>query len=143
LNLGWIPHFLQGRFQMVLADISARPFFLSAGIDLDALPSELTAALEYIVLPIYQRYVLSGHSPLETAMGMSLAFLVAQEVLSQFAIGQESFGCLTPSPEQAANRQQEIDRYLRLLGAKIRYANFLQRLAEFRHRKDFDPIQDV
>ncbi len=127
---------------MGIADNSIRPFFLSAGLDLDALPPELQAALEQIVLPLYARYVLSGLSPLETAMGASLAFLMAQEVVSQFAISHESFGCLTPTPVQAASRQQEIDRYLRLLGAKGRCATFLQRLAEFRSRKDFDPIRD-
>lgn len=119
-----------------------RPFFLAQGLDLDTLPADLLAALQHIVFPLYERYVISGVTPLETAMGASLAFLMAQEVLAQYAIGHESFACLTPSPAQAANRQQEIDRYLRLLGAKGRCAAFLQRLAEFRSRKDLDPIQD-
>lgn len=128
---------------MALADNSVRPFFLSAGLDLEALPPELRAAIEQIVLPLYRRFVLHGKCPLETAMGASLTFLMAQEVLSQFAIGLETFGCLTPSPEQAAHRQQEIDRFLRLLGAKGRCVNFLQRLAEFRMSKNFDPIHDL
>jgi len=127
---------------MALGNSQIRPLFLAAGMDLDALHPELLAALEHIVLPVYERYVLSGQSPLETGTGMSLAFLLAQEILSQFAIGQESFGCLTPSPEQAAKRQQEIDRYLRLFGAKGRCTAFLQRIAEFRSRPGFDPVRE-
>ena len=123
-------------------DEKIRPFFLSAGIDLDALPAELQAALEALVLPLYERYVLCGTSPLESATGASLTFLMAQEVLAQYELGGLSFGCLHPTAEQSAHRQKAIDGYFRLLGAKGRCAGFLQRLAEFRKRKDFDPIQD-
>ena len=128
---------------MTLDDQSIRPFFLGSGLDLETLPPDLRVAIEQIVVPIYERYVLRANGSLEAATGASLTFLMALEILSQYAIGQETLGCLKPNKEQSVHRQQEIDRYLRLLGAKSRCANFLQRLADFRRHKDVDFILEL
>jgi hypothetical protein len=144
LKVEWIPPMDMEVTSMPLVDETFRPFFLSVGLDLDALPLELKAALEHIVLPLYRRYVVECCDPLEIAAGSSLTFLMAQEVLLQFQLGRLTFcGCLEPTSEQSLHRQHEIDRYLRLLGAKLRYVNLLQRMAEFRHRKPFDPLADA
>src|SRR3954470_10355727 len=87
--------------QMPLDDQSIRPFFLGSGLDLETLPPDLKAAIEQIVVPIYERYVLRANGPLEAVTGASLTFLMALEVLSQYSIGQETFGCLKPTPEQS------------------------------------------
>jgi hypothetical protein len=127
---------------MEFTDEPVRPFFLAANLDWETIPTEVKAGIEHIVLPIYQRYVLEGIHPLDVAAGSSLAFLMAQEVLAQYQITGRTFRDLQPSPSEAAERQKMIDEYLRLLGAKGRCANFLQRLAEFRMQKSYDYILD-
>ena len=117
-----------------------RPFFLPEGLDLESLPPQLQAALQEIVAPLYERYVIRGVSPLEVSTGTSLTFLLAQEVVAQFELGQEMFGASARSPDASALRQQKIDQYFRVLKAKMGCANLLQRLAELRMKKDYDPI---
>ena len=123
-------------------DENLRLFFLPSGLDLDNLPPQLQAALQDIVVPVYQRYVIRGNSPLEVAAGTSLAFLLAQELVAQCELGQDMFS-QNLSQEAAAQRQRKIDAYFRTLGAKMSCAKFVQRLTEFRMQKGYDPILDI
>src|SRR6185503_9999685 len=107
-----------------------KPFFLPIGLDIDTLPPQLGAALLEIVTPFYQRYVLRGSTPLEVSAGVSATFLLAEEIIAQFEIGQQFF-CGHQCPQESTQRQTKIDALFRLLGAKMRFMNLLHRLAEF------------
>lgn len=112
-----------------------RPFFLPSGLDIETLPPQLGAALLEIVTPFYERYVNRGSTPLEVATGVTVTFLLAEEIIAQFEIGQQFF-CGQRCPEESTRRQTQIDALFRLLGAKMRFMNLLHRLAEFYQRSD-------
>ena len=128
--------------KMSAAEQILKPFFLQSGLDLDAIPPELQAALQEIVMPLYERHVLRGVTPLEIATGASLTFLMAQEVVAQFELGAQMFSPAL-SQESSAPRQQQIDRYFRTLGAKMCCAKFLQRLTEFGMQKGYDHVMNT
>jgi hypothetical protein len=120
---------------MPFANDSLSPFFLPSGLDIGTLPPQLGAALVEIVTPFYERYVVRGDSPMEVATGTTATFLLAQEIIFQYELGQQFFdnqGCTDAS----MRRQEKLDMLLRLLGAKMRCLNLLHRLAEFYQRSD-------
>jgi hypothetical protein len=124
---------------MPLANNNLRPFFLPTGLDIETLPPQLGAALLDLVSPFYERHVVCGTTPLEVATGVTVTFLLAEEIITEFEIGQEFFRGQRCA-EDLARRQKQIDALFRVLGAKMRFTSFLQRIAEFRQHKNFDHV---
>ena len=85
-----------------------------------------------VVSPLYQTYVLQNGDVLQRSTGLSLAYLVTLEVLEQFNEGRVLFQQFPRGDEEPEDRHRQIDRYLRLLGAKQKYTDLLVRLQSWR-----------
>jgi len=109
-----------------------RPFFVPAGLQFDELPKELQAAVVAIINPAYRQLVLEASDGLERSGGVTVVHLLWLEVLDQLELakGLES----APHPEASEERAKQIDRHLRLIGAKSKASHFLLRLKEFRRK---------
>lgn len=112
-----------------------RPHFLPPQLNWEELPDNVRAALEDIILPLHNDYVRGNRESLQRSIGASLVFLACEETLDQFSLGSSR---IPGGPEPAADRAKEIDRYLRLLGAKQKTAALLERLIKARREANAD-----
>jgi hypothetical protein len=110
-------------------EIPPRPYFLPADLVWEELPENVRVALVTIVNPAYDELVIHAASILERSAGASLVFLLAEEVLQQFELGNSMFS----GAGNTAARQQSMDRYLRLISAKQKIANYLERVKAVRN----------
>lgn len=116
---------------------SVRPYFIPASVNYGDLPPAVQAAIEAIVEPSYREFVLGATGSLERSAGVSLCFLLCLEILEQFELGNSlNFGVDESKP--AAERDQQITRHLRLLGAKQQSASFLMKIRIFRASRGCD-----
>ena len=113
-----------------------RPYYIPAGIDFDALPEPVRLVLQSVVEPTYRNLVLGVESPLERSAGVTLSFLLALEVLDQFQLGQQLNFTADPTADAGLQRDRQIGRYLRLVGAKQHAERFLLRIHDLRARND-------
>ena len=109
-----------------------RPYWLPPDTDADALPEELRLAIAEILTPAYRELVLEPPTALERATGVTFVYLLWVELLEQCDMGHTIPA--TAMNGQAVNRQAALDRLLRVIGAKQKAANFLQRIKEWRAR---------
>ena len=103
-----------------------RPYFLPSSINWAELPPEVQAAMQSIIEPAYQELVVCAEDVLERSSGASLVFLLAEEIVNQFALGQ-GMTVFTGVPDDGA-RRAAVDCHLRLVGSKHRVKSFLLRL---------------
>ena len=111
----------------------ARPYWIPPSVDLECLPEEIRAAILGIINPAYRELVLKAQNGLEKAAGVTIVSLLWMEILDHVQMGREigdTFLLTTPSEDC----EKRIARHLRLVGAKIKAASFLQRLREFREK---------
>jgi hypothetical protein len=111
-----------------------RPLFLPPEIDWEGLPAEVRAAIDDVVTPIYQCYVVQNRDVLQRSTAMSLVCLTMWEVIEHVAAGRTMFAALAPDGEVQEDYQRRIDRMLRLVGAKQRCTNLLIRLQSIRDK---------
>ena len=106
---------------------SVRPFFLPSDLKWDELPEAARAVIHDIVSPLYRAYVFANADPLQRAAGMSLVYLTTLEVIE--CVGKGASMLEGPSSDDEVRaRQDQIDRYLRLVGAKTKCTDLLLRL---------------
>lgn len=118
---------------------SSRPYFLPPDLDLETLPAGVRAALEAIVQPAYEELVVQAPTALDRSAGMSLVFLQVQELIEQFERGRQMTLGLQGRDSGGESRDEDLQRYLRVIGAKDRAANFILRVRQFR-AKHLDPF---
>ena len=111
-------------------DTALRPYWIADNMDIDALPAGLRLAISEILEPAYRELVIEAATALERATGASFVHLLYLELQEQFNLGHTMPG--TAVNGQVVNRQAALDRLLRLIGAKQKAANFLQRIKEWR-----------
>ena len=109
-----------------------RPFFVPSGVNFDELPENLKVAIAGVIGPAYDRLVLQAEDGLEKSSGVTFIHLLWLEVLDQLELAQglEKSRHLETSEE----RSKQIDRHLRVVGAKSKISHFLFRLKEFRRK---------
>jgi hypothetical protein len=113
---------------------AAQPYYLPGHINLDLLPTPLRLTLERFLEPAYRHLVVEAGTPLEQSAGISFVFLLALEIVDQFALGKD-FYLLNCSDEAIrAQLDKQIARYLRVVGAKRQTSDFLLRIAELRKK---------
>ena len=116
-----------------------RPYFMPRTIDFDSLPEDVKTALSAIVQPAYDELVLGAVTALERSAGATITFLLALEVLDHFQIGHTMNLSGMPCDEQdAARREKDLNRYLRVVTSKQKAAGFLLRLQQL--RRTIDPV---
>ena len=115
------------------ASPDVRPFWVPAGLDWNALPAEVKAAIGAVVAPAYRDLVLEARDGLERATGVTLVHMLWLEVLDQLELGRlllKSHSTDVPAEE----RQQAIAQHLKLVQAKLKASSFMLRLQEFERR---------
>jgi len=100
-----------------------RPYFLPAEINFAALSPEVQLALQEVVQPVYDDLVLRARNSLERATGVTIAFLLTQEVLEQIALGRDAL-----SEAKSKDRERALCRYLKMVGAKHQAQSMLLKL---------------
>ena len=106
------------------------PFWLPGREEFELLPPGVKAALQQLVVPLYRQLVLDAADPLRKAVGFTLVHVTWLEILDAVELGRE------PAPSlpflDLNDRKGKADAYLKLVAAKMRAANFLLRLEQFR-----------
>lgn len=116
-----------------MLDTEPLPFFLPQDINWDELPEAVRAAVHDIVTPLYREFVLENADALQRSAGMSLVFLATLEVVEFVGNGRSVFE-RPPTDDEIKARQQQIDRQLRLVGAKMKCTDLLLRLQSWREK---------
>jgi hypothetical protein len=116
-----------------------RPYWIPPDMDLSDWSPELLAEVAALINPLYLELVHSVQAPLARSIGCTIVYLHWLEIIDQLKIG-------SGSPERDLARLQRlvggesrpamIDRYLRVVGAKLRFSHFLLRLQEIKQRHD-------
>lgn len=108
-----------------------RPYWLPARITWEDWPPELRAAYNAIIAPLHEELVTKAPTSLARSTGATICFLCLQEIIHQLQLGRELDGADPLASSESASRHAEIDRLLRLAGAKLKHSAFFQRLTEF------------
>jgi hypothetical protein len=110
----------------------ARPYFIPESVDYDALPDPVRRALAHVVGPAYHELVERAMTALERSAGVTLVFLLAMEVLDQFAVSRVTDFTAQAGANASAERDKLIDAHLRLVTRKQAAARFMLRLSLLR-----------
>jgi hypothetical protein len=111
------------------------PYWIPPGLDIEGWPPHIRAHVAAVINPEYEELVLKAKPGVGRQMAISLLHLGWLEILDHLRLGQ-----LVPPPRSSDpieelgldSRQQVIARHLRLVNAKLRIAQFLFRLDEFK-----------
>lgn len=112
-----------------------RPYFLPASIDLETLPADVKAALRAIVLPTYDELVMGAKSSLERSTGVTVAFLLAMEVLDHIHMGHALELTSEADEAKADALEKRMARHLRLVKEKQKATNILLRIRAIRAKR--------
>lgn len=115
--------------------VPIHPYFFPKGNDWEKFPPGSRQILETVVVPAFAEFVLESDNALERAAGISLAFALYQEVLGQFSLTSSQ---VPGGPPPSLEDHRALERHLRLLGAKHKWASFLARLRQARNSKERD-----
>ncbi|MGZ9128184.1 MAG: hypothetical protein ACXW4Z_10445 [Candidatus Binatia bacterium] len=105
-----------------------RPYFLPQSIDYEALPLAVRAAFDTIISPAYDELVMSPASGLERAAGATIVFLLVEELLDQFELGQTFNLAQTTDGGDRQERNRALNRHLQLVSSKQTAVNALLRV---------------
>jgi hypothetical protein len=117
-----------------------RPPYLPPEMAWETLPAEVRLAIDDVVTPIYQCYVVENGDVLQRSTGMSLVYLVMYEALEQIASGRTIFAEFDTDQDGWFERQRRIGQILRLIGAKQKCTDLLIRLQSFREKLLFQRL---
>ena len=99
-----------------------QPYFLPPGIDWNALPANVRAAMQTIIEPAYYEFVICAEDALERSTGATMVFFLTEEVVNQFALGQGMTAITGVQDDDS--RQRAMDRQLRLVASLQRVKSF-------------------
>jgi hypothetical protein len=103
------------------------------GVVIDRLPVELRTAIRRVINPAYRELVEQVRSSIQKSAGLTLVWLLWLEILDHIQLGH-SFTTGRSVTQVSEERQQLIDRHLRLVGSKMKASSFLLRLHEFEQK---------
>lgn len=109
-----------------------RPYFIPASVDYASLPESVRRALVAIVGPAYEDFVERALTPMERAAGNTLVFLLAMEVLHQYEVASVTGFSALQDVDAARERDELIEKHLRLVSVKQVAARFVLRLNALR-----------
>jgi len=118
----------------------SRPYFLPETFDLKAQPAAFQAAFDAIIEPAYQQLVVAPLDALERTAGTTIVFLLVEELLDHFELGQQFDLASTTTRGDREAREKAINRHLRLVGAKQTAISALLRLRKLSLRPRVIPM---
>ena len=121
-------------------------YWAPPGLACDEWSAELRAHVARLINPLYRELVLNAPNALTQSVGVTIVHLTWLEILDQLEIGQ-SRPRLDPLrldlSVQGESRPKLIERHLRLVGAKLKFSQFLQRLEDFKSRQHKNFTRDI
>ena len=108
------------------------PLWMPEGMELAFVPPEVRHAISRVVQPVYQRLVVESHDPLEKSLGVTVSHLLWLEILQQYHMKREYD--LTAVLQVTNGHYSDIDQHIRILGAKVKVTQVLERLRRRRRR---------
>ncbi len=121
----------------------ARPYFLPPDVDFDSLPESVKVAYETIVQPAYDELVLYAPNALLRSIGASFVFLLAEELLDHFEMGNQIDFARAERAADRELRDRALVRHMKLLGAKNAALHALLRLRRMPPFPPFPPFDFV
>ena len=114
---------------------NVQPYWIPPGLDIDGWPPHIRAHVAAVINPEYEELVLNAKPGVGRQMAISLLHLGWLEILDHLRLGR-----LVPPPVGSDpfevlsldSRQHVIARHLRLVNSKLKIAQFLLRLDEFK-----------
>ena len=110
------------------------PLWVPHGIDLRVVPEEVQNAAAELVQPLYDQFVINASDCMEKSLGVTITHLLWLEILEQFDLKRE-YTQIQAVLDIPGNRQDMIDRHLRLIDSKLRVGYFLIRIRELAKRR--------
>jgi hypothetical protein len=110
-----------------------RLYWIPEGVSIDDWPPGLQAAVAGVINPAYEQLVMAAAPGLAQSTGVTVVHLLWLEVLDQVELSRQTM----PSAPAVANpdRSITIERHLRLVNAKLKASELLQRLEALRERR--------
>lgn len=108
-------------------------YWIPPGVDFDRFPAELRTAIRRTTNPAYRELVEQVRNSLQKSAGLTVIWLMRLEILDHIQLGH-SFATARSITQVSEEREQLIDRHLRLVGSKMKASSFLLRLHEFEQK---------
>jgi hypothetical protein len=118
----------------------SRLHFLPDGFDFDAQPAAFKAAYDNIIEPTYKQLVVAPRDALERATGMTIVFLLVEELLDQQILGLEFDQAKSKPSSDPESREKALNRHLRLVSAKQTALNAYLRVRKLAQQPRFFSI---
>lgn len=112
----------QSHTQTTAPDENPLPLWAERDVAFKKLSPTQQAELRQIVCPLYQRFVLDPHDPLERSCGVSIIHLIWSELLKQCELASLSYS----NPDYSETRRgQHFSELFALLNAKCQLSSLL------------------
>ncbi len=118
----------------------SRHYFLPETFVFEAQPEAFQAAYLAIIEPAYQQLVVAPRDALERATGITIVFLLVEELLEQQDLGIEFDRAPSKARGDRDAREKAINRHLRLVSAKQTAINALFRVRKLAQQPRFIPL---
>lgn len=113
------------------------PYWIPPGLAIDGWPPHIRAHVAGLINHEYRELVLQARPGVARQMAISLLHLTWLEVLDHLRLGRVVPAGPWADPHEVLGVEPRIDviaRHLRLINSKLKVAQFMQRLEEFRAR---------
>jgi hypothetical protein len=109
------------------------PHWIRDDVDFERFPAELRAAIVEVIVPAYRQLVEQAREGLEKSAGLTIVWLMWLEMVDHIQL-TENFTTPRSVAQVSEEREQLINRHLRLVGSKVKASAFLVRLHEFEQK---------
>jgi hypothetical protein len=106
--------------------------------ELELVPDAVRQAVNQVVQPVYERFVLDSSDPLEKSLGVTVTHLLWLEILQQADLKRE-YTEITAVLGTQNNHHREIDQHLRIIESKVKVGYLLTHIQELRRRWNRQP----
>ncbi len=109
------------------------PHWIRDDVDFERFPAELRAAIVEVIVPAYRQLVEQAREGLEKSAGLTIVWLMWLEMVDHIQL-THNFTTARTVTQVSEEREQLINRHLRLVGSKVKASAFLVRLHEFEQK---------
>ena len=109
------------------------PHWILNNVDFERFPAGLRAAVVEVLAPAYHELVERARDGLAKSAGMTIVWLMWLEIVDHVQL-TENFTTPRSVAQVSEEREQLINRHLRLVGSKVKASAFLVRLHEFEQK---------
>jgi len=111
---------------------AGKPPWVPEGVAYEMFSENLRAMIAEIVEPAYEQLVVRARDALEKTTGLTIVHLVWQEIVDQVDLAHDYEHVGAVLHIVTPNREEILERHLRIVYAKLKAANYLMRVRESR-----------